>query len=130
MNLMAIRDQVEAMPVTPLEGRAGSNSPPVLLDSVCLAPGEPMVRIEDAPSNAVRIFTGIDVVAPMQSVWEVLTDYENLHKVVPSIVRNEVVNRFESGARLAQSASASVLPGLKFSAKMVLDVNLYQDGIP
>ena len=29
---------------------------------------------EDAPNNAVRIFTGVDVVAPTQSVWDLLTE--------------------------------------------------------
>merc|ERR1719171_3411387 len=112
MNLMAIREQVETMAVAPQEGRAGSSSPPVLSDSVCLVPGEPVMRIESAPNNAVRIFTGVDVVAPMQSVWDMLTDYENLDKVVPSLVRNEVLPPYPGGgARIAQTGSAAVLPG-------------------
>ena len=38
----------------------------------------------------------IDVVAPMQNVWDVLTDYENLDKVVPSLVQNDVLQRYEA----------------------------------
>lgn len=30
---------------------------------VCLLPGAPVVRVEVAPGNARRIFTGIDIVA-------------------------------------------------------------------
>eukprot|EP00747_Dinoflagellata_sp_TGD_P016491 gnl/TRDRNA2_/TRDRNA2_125153_c0_seq1.p1 gnl/TRDRNA2_/TRDRNA2_125153_c0~~gnl/TRDRNA2_/TRDRNA2_125153_c0_seq1.p1 ORF type:complete len:344 (-),score=38.07 gnl/TRDRNA2_/TRDRNA2_125153_c0_seq1:175-1206(-) len=91
-----------------------------------LMSGDPVVQIEGAPNNAVRIFAGIDVVAPMQSVWDVLTDYENLHKVVPSLIRNKVLKRFSSGgARIAQVGAARVLPGVSFKAKMVVDVNVF-----
>merc|ERR1719161_2082923 len=115
MNLMAIREQVQAMPVAPQEGRAGSNSPTVLSDNLCLVPGEPMVRIESAPSNGVRIFTGVDMEAPMQSVWDVLTDYENLDKAVPSLVQNDVLQRYaDGGARIEQTGAADVLPGVTF----------------
>lgn len=116
---------------SPQAGLTESNSPPMMLDKECLVSGDPLVRIERAPSNAVRIFTGIDVQAPMQRVWDVLTDYENLHKVVPSLVHNEVLQNFSNGgARLAQTGSATVLPGIRFTAKMVLDVNVYYEDSP
>ena len=35
----------------------------MLRDEVCLVPGSPVVRVEVAPGNARRIFTGIDIVA-------------------------------------------------------------------
>ena len=67
------------------------NSLPVLTDDICLFPGsEPIVRVEEAPSNARRIFTGVDIMADMDSIWEVLTAFERLQDVVPSLVKNEV----------------------------------------
>ena len=67
------------------------NSLPVLTDDICLFPGsEPIVRVEEAPSNARRIFTGVDIMADMESIWEVLTAFEKLQDVVPSLVKNEV----------------------------------------
>ena len=51
---------------------------------------EPYVTIEVAPSNARRIFTGVDIMAEMESIWEVLTAFERLQDVVPSLVKNEV----------------------------------------
>jgi hypothetical protein len=67
------------------------NSLPVLTDDICLFPGsEPIVRVEEAPSNARRIFTGVDIMADMESIWEVLTAFERLQDVVPSLVKNEV----------------------------------------
>lgn len=51
---------------------------------------EPYVSIEIAPSNARRIFTGVDIMADMESIWEVLTAFDNLQDVVPSLIKNEV----------------------------------------
>ena len=51
---------------------------------------EPYVSIEAAPSNARRIFTGVDIMADMESIWDVLTTFESLQDVVPSLVKNEV----------------------------------------
>ena len=49
------------------------------------------LRIEEAPGNARRRFTGIDINCDIRRVWSVLTNYEDLHKVIPSLVENEVV---------------------------------------
>ena len=87
------------------------NAPAVLTDDICLLPGEPVVRIEEAPSNARRIFTGIDIIATIDDVWEVLTNYERLQDVVKSLVKNDVIYRTEQGARLLQVGGAKVLPG-------------------
>ena len=54
---------------------------------------EPYVSIEVAPSNARRIFTGVDIMADMESIWEVLTAFDRLQDVVPSLVKNEVQRR-------------------------------------
>ena len=51
---------------------------------------EPYVSIEAAPSNARRIFTGVDIMADMESIWDVLTNFDRLQDVVPSLVKNEV----------------------------------------
>merc|ERR1719281_1025839 len=102
----------------------------MLLDNSCL--GDPIVRVEDVPNNAVRIFAGVDVVAPMQSVWDVLTDYENLYRVVPNLVRTEVLERNARGgaARIAQTGSTTMLPGISVESKMVLDVNEFYEDSP
>ena len=88
-------------------------SPNYLTDDMCLVPGaDPEVRIELAPKNARRIFTGVDILASIDSVWTVLTNYEELQLVVPSLVKNEVVYRTpEGGARLKQVGGAKVFPG-------------------
>eukprot|EP00549_Striatella_unipunctata_P008690 CAMPEP_0118673040 /NCGR_PEP_ID=MMETSP0800-20121206/98_1 /TAXON_ID=210618 ORGANISM="Striatella unipunctata, Strain CCMP2910" /NCGR_SAMPLE_ID=MMETSP0800 /ASSEMBLY_ACC=CAM_ASM_000638 /LENGTH=251 /DNA_ID=CAMNT_0006568053 /DNA_START=111 /DNA_END=866 /DNA_ORIENTATION=- len=70
-------------------------APPYLDEDQCLVPGEAMVRIEKAPENTRRIFAGIDMSASVDEVWNLLTDYDNLQKVVPNLVVNEVLERYE-----------------------------------
>jgi DNA-binding transcriptional MerR regulator len=101
-------------------------------DELCLLPGEdPEVRIEVAPQNARRIYSAVDIRAPLESVWAVLTNYEGLGKLVPSLLKNEVLSRDESGgARLLQIGGAKVLPGITFKARTVLDVKLHPEDNP
>jgi len=93
-----------------VESVVTKESPPVLTDDICLLPGsDPIVRVEEAPTNSRRIFTGVDIMAPMEAVWDVLTAYERLQDVVPSLVRNRVLERTpDGGARLAQVGGAKV----------------------
>jgi len=110
-------------------------SPTVLNEELCLVPGVPVVRVEAAPGNARRIFTGIDIVAECEDVagvvWEVLNDYENLPKAVPNLVGNEVVELYSGGgARLRQVGAAKLAPMVTFTAKTILDVRTYLDGLP
>lgn len=99
-------------------GRDDEQSPPFLAEEVCLVPGAPVVRVENAPGNARRIFTGIDIVANsenvLEQVWQTLTDYDNLAEVVPNLVANEVVSRTTDGARLKQLGAAKLAPGVTF----------------
>eukprot|EP01041_Mallomonas_annulata_P010885 gene10885-22728_t len=108
-----------------------NDAPSEISDDICLLPGgDPLVFIEIAPSNARRIFTAIDIIAGADAVWDVLTAYETLHHVVPSLVKNEVLYRTPTGARLSQVGGAKVLPGVTFTAKTVLDVVTYMEGVP
>ena len=49
------RKPLEHLPIK--VGRQGSGTPAVLSPDVCLMPGEVVVRVEEAPQNARRIFT-------------------------------------------------------------------------
>ena len=55
-----------------------------------LSSRDPYVTIETAPSNGRRIYTGVDIMAEMSSIWEVLTAFDRLQEVVPSLVKSEV----------------------------------------
>lgn len=132
-NVFYIWDQVKSSGASSTkddENLGADESMPVLTDDICLVPGDPVVRIEEAPSNARRIFTGIDINCEIDRVWKVLTTYEKLHEVVPSLVKNQVLYRTERGARLSQVGGAKVLPGVTFTAKTVLDVVTYTEDFP
>eukprot|EP00434_Breviolum_minutum_P034474 symbB.v1.2.030517.t1/scaffold3447.1/size56486/2 len=112
------------------------DTPVVLTDAVCLIPGgEPVVRLEDAPGNARRIFTGVDIRATVDEVWEVMTNYNELESRIPNLAQNQVVERYQEdgGARLWQVGQAkwTVLgKDFFFKACTTLDVRLWPDGLP
>mmetsp|Transcript_15566 Transcript_15566/g.33960 ORF Transcript_15566/g.33960 Transcript_15566/m.33960 type:complete len:589 (+) Transcript_15566:137-1903(+) len=130
-------------------------APPFLDESSCLVPGEPVVRVEKAPENSRRIFAGIDIMADLEHVWNVLTDYENLEKVVPNLLVNDVLQLHDGvpleqvhvdrskaeneqcqelaqqmkGAELRQVGGAKVV-GINFSARTTLEVREWPQGLP
>jgi hypothetical protein len=86
---------VESLAFEDIDFAASQMTPPFLGDDQCLVPGEPVVRVEKAPQNSRRIFAGIDIMASVDTVWDVLTDYANLQNVVPNLAVNTVVEMFE-----------------------------------
>jgi hypothetical protein len=129
-------------------------APPFLGEDQCLVPGEPVIRVEKAPENSRRIFAGIDIMASVDDVWNLLTDYGNLQNVIPNLVVNEVVDLFDAskgelyvdysqpedvqcqqiadqmkGALLRQVGGAKVA-GINFSARTKLEVREWPQGMP
>lgn len=130
-------------------------APPFLDPDSCLVPGEPVVRVEKAPENSRRIFAGVDILASVDDVWKVLTDYGNLQNVVPNLVVNEVLATYDGeppetvtydvnapeevqckqvaskmkGSLLKQVGGAKVA-GINFSAKTTLEVREWPQGMP
>lgn len=130
-------------------------APPFINEDECLVPGEPVVRVEKAPQNSRRIFAGIDIPVAVDDVWQLLTDYANLQKVVPNLVVNEVLELYDGnsegkitvgdtlsdaeqcqtiannmrGAVLKQVGGAKVV-GINFSARTTLEVREWPTGMP
>jgi hypothetical protein len=131
-------------------------APPFIDEDQCLVPGEPVCRVEKALDNSRRIFAGIDIMASVDDVWNVLTDYANLQKVVPNLVVNEVLDLYDAtvpqelalvdkslpedqqcaqianqmkGALLKQVGGAKVA-GINFSARTTLEVREWPLGMP
>ncbi|KAL9178517.1 hypothetical protein ACHAXT_001855 [Thalassiosira profunda] len=127
---------------------------PFIGEDECLVPGEPLVRVEKAPQNSRRIFAGIDIPVSVDDVWELLTDYANLQRVVPNLVVNEVLQLYDGGdasvtaddslsepeqcrtiademkgAVLKQVGGAKVV-GINFSARTTLEVREWPEGMP
>jgi len=131
-------------------------APPFIDENQCLVPGETVVRVEKAPDNSRRIFAGIDINgASVEDVWKVLTDYDHLQDVVPNLVVNDVLERYEvppsvvdpddpslsdeekleliskqlRGSKLRQVGGAKVV-GINFSARTTLEVREWPEGMP
>jgi len=129
-------------------------APPFLDPDSCLVPGEPIVRVEIAPENSRRIFAGVDIMASVDDVWNVLTDYGQLQNVIPNLVLNKVLALYdgdESGPtydrdappdvqckQVANSMKGSLLKqvggakvaGINFSARTTLEVREWPMGMP
>mmetsp|Transcript_7254 Transcript_7254/g.10258 ORF Transcript_7254/g.10258 Transcript_7254/m.10258 type:complete len:511 (+) Transcript_7254:129-1661(+) len=130
---------------------------PFLGTDMCLVPGEAIARVEKAPENSRRIFAGIDIMASVDDVWNVLTDYAHLQDVVPNLVVNDVLELYNveesipdaieldtslkeedqcqklcnemKGAKLRQVGGAKVA-GINFSARTTLEVREWPGGMP
>jgi len=77
--------------------------------------GSPFIRVYKAPQNSRRIYAGIDIPASIEEIWNLLTDYEHLQKVVPNLVANEVLELLTGEKGNVSTNSTSVLDGGKHS---------------
>lgn len=146
-------DNVTGLSFTDVDYGTSEMAPPFLGEDQCLVPGEPVVRVEKAPENSRRIFAGVDIMASVDDVWAILTDYANLQNVVPNLVVNEVLDLYEGasqvkvdtsqsplqqcqvlanqmkGSKLKQVGGAKVA-GINFSARTTLEVREWPQGLP
>uniref|UniRef100_A0A0D6QSV4 Coenzyme Q-binding protein COQ10 START domain-containing protein n=1 Tax=Araucaria cunninghamii TaxID=56994 RepID=A0A0D6QSV4_ARACU len=80
------------------------------------------LRIERAGKNSRRITARIEVDAPLDAVWNVLTDYEKLADFIPGLAVCKLLERGDKSARLFQIGQQNLVFGLKFNAKGIIDV--------
>ncbi|CAI5487661.1 unnamed protein product [Closterium sp. Naga37s-1] len=78
--------------------------------------------VEVLGSNSRRVSARVVVPASADVVWGVLTDYERLADFIPSLATNQMLQRRSNGARLLQVGEQDVAMGIKFRAKVVVDV--------
>eukprot|EP00978_Attheya_sp_CCMP212_P012043 scaffold29883_cov48-Attheya_sp.AAC.2 len=134
-------EEVESMEYHDVDYHLSEMAPPFIGEDQCLVPGEAVVRVEKAPENSRRIFAGIDIMASIDDVWNVLTNYEHLQDVVPNLVVNEVleslpeevqadkISKKLKGCKLRQVGGAKVV-GINFSARTTLEVREWPQGMP
>ncbi|KAJ0695933.1 putative coenzyme Q-binding protein COQ10, START [Helianthus annuus] len=97
------------------------------------------VEVEKVSKNRRRIRSKVAIDASLQTVWGILTDYERLADIIPSLVVSQVLDKGENFARLLQVCldvdvvfsyvfgelveigQQNLAFGLKFSAKGVID---------
>jgi uncharacterized membrane protein len=70
---------------------------------VALAQGAAVAaKLEHTSWNSRKVHASVAINAPIERVWEALTDYEGLGSFIPSLVENKCLRRKSNGAILLQ----------------------------
>ncbi len=92
-----------------------------------LLPGAVVARAADVPvtvgyrDGVYEVRGSFTTVARLQTVWEVLTDYEHIPRFVASVKHSDVERREGGVVRVRQMASVGVFP-IRRTARVTLDV--------
>ena len=84
-----------------------------------------LVGIESTSSNSRRISGEIIIDTPIDDIWAILTDYDNLSTNVPNLVASKVINNAKRiiGARpRVYQRGAQKIFGFEFGADVTLDM--------
>ncbi|XP_051140464.1 uncharacterized protein LOC127257923 [Andrographis paniculata] len=79
------------------------------------------LEIEKTGPYSLTVHSKIVVQASLQTVWDVLTDYERLPDFIPGLAVSRVVEKGDKYARVFQIGKQKLPFGLKFDAKATLD---------
>jgi len=82
--------------------------------------GEAVVRLHSGPGCCVHIHAYVMTSAPPESMWQVLTDYENLPKIVPGMLESRLLGQQDGEVLLRQAAR--VADAVDLSAEVTLAV--------
>ncbi|XP_027175441.1 uncharacterized protein LOC113774965 isoform X1 [Coffea eugenioides] len=91
------------------------------LDDADCGGGDVDTEIQKTGYNRRRIQSRVSVDASLQSVWNVLTDYEKLADFIPGLAVSQLLQKTDNFARLFQIGQQNLAFGLKFKAKGVID---------
>ncbi|KAL5068953.1 hypothetical protein RYX36_019840 [Vicia faba] len=79
------------------------------------------IEVTKLEKNSRRIESRISIDATLDSVWDILTDYERLPDFIPGLALSKLIQKAPSFARLLQIGEQNLAFGLKFDAKGVID---------
>ncbi|GFQ05699.1 hypothetical protein PHJA_002714000 [Phtheirospermum japonicum] len=79
------------------------------------------IEIEKTGKNSRRIRSKVAIRASLQTVWDILTDYERLADFIPGLAVSKLLDKRENFARLFQIGEQNLAFGLKFNAKGTID---------
>eukprot|EP00775_Hariotina_reticulata_P004544 gene4544-4796_t len=91
---------------------------------------EVAVELVSTSFSSRKLHASIDIGAPVDIVWDALTDYDNLGTFIPSLVENKCLKRRPQGCVLYQVGAQDVAMGMKFCAACTLEIQEYPAGIP
>jgi ribosome-associated toxin RatA of RatAB toxin-antitoxin module len=103
----------------PVSGRSDKTLQPSISQKL---PSEPIEQdIERLPGSTRRLAAQLMLPLPIQSLWEVLTDYEQLTQFIPNLESSRILNRNGSTVLLEQVGCQKFV-GLRFSASVRLEL--------
>ncbi|XP_050204198.1 uncharacterized protein LOC126654163 [Mercurialis annua] len=79
------------------------------------------IQIKKLGTNSRRIRSKISINATLETIWNILTDYEKLADFIPGLAVSKLLDKKENFARLYQIGQQDLALGLKFNAKAILD---------
>ncbi|KAG8367737.1 hypothetical protein BUALT_Bualt16G0104000 [Buddleja alternifolia] len=79
------------------------------------------IEIEKPGKNSRIIRSKVVVQASLQTVWDILTDYERLADFIPGLAVSKLLEKRDNFARLFQIGEQNLAFGLKFNAKGTID---------
>ncbi|KAK8541016.1 hypothetical protein V6N13_061063 [Hibiscus sabdariffa] len=79
------------------------------------------IEVTKLVGSSRRIRSKIGIEASLDTVWNILTDYEKLSDVIPALTVSKVVEKKDKFARLYQIGQQNLPFGLKFNAKGIID---------
>jgi ribosome-associated toxin RatA of RatAB toxin-antitoxin module len=84
--------------------------------------GDVTISTEKLPSRQRRILATIAIAQPLEQVWQILTDYEQLADFIPNLTVSRKVDHPSGGIRLEQIGAQCFL-NIKFCARVILDMH-------
>lgn len=91
-------------------------------EKVTVPEGNVDLNVANLGNNTRRVEAKISIQAPLEAVWRVLTDYNNLADHIPGLAESRVLELRPHGARLLQIGQKSLALGVKFKAKAIVEV--------
>ena len=83
--------------------------------------GNLCIETEKLPQRHRRILASISIPCPVEQVWGILTDYENLSNFIPNLTVSRCLETGDSRTLLEQVGSQCFL-NIQFCARVVLDM--------
>lgn len=83
--------------------------------------GDIEIEIQKTGYNRRMIQSRVSIDSSLQTVWNILTDYEKLADFIPGLAVSQLLQKTDNFARLFQIGQQSLAFGLKFKAKGVID---------
>ena len=109
-------------PIAAAKAATWASSSDSLFPSQPRLDGSPSIELLDAKSDTKRVVAEVVVQAPLETVWEVLTNYEALPSYVPNLDTCEILERHRGRVRLRQvGCSQSLLWRISAEAELEIE---------